>query len=341
MKNSEGFYAPPEKPKLIKSADLLHVAKSHVLLAPLHVIDIDFPFLKDFMMGILPTELLLLGAKTGSGKTQILTEFSLMWSRLGKRVAFIALEAEPEEIELRILYKLYCKAYLEDKDKDPNLYLDFRRWRFGRLEKDFAKYDQIVDEQYLVVTKNLSTHYMKKAEFTIIDLIDLMDDVKMNADVCIIDHLHYFDLLDNKNDLQGMRQLMKRVRILNLESKIPFVMAAHLRKDIDKLMPGVDDFMGSSDISKIATSAIMLAAKPDGYNSRLGTQSTLISVPKLRGGGGTRLIGEVDFSVSHQMYLPTYALNSISQKGDKLYAIQREDYPRWAKTPEEQWTFDI
>lgn len=282
--------------------------------------------------------LFLLGDFTVTHNTQLLTELALMWTSLGKRVAFIALEAEPEEIEQRIYYKLLCQAYLADRDRDKSVYLDFRRWRFGLMQSVFEKYEAQVDPIYKEKTAKLYTHYMQKTEFTIIDLVDLMDDVQQSADVCIIDHLHYFDLVGSTNDMQGIKQLMKRVRQINLEYKIPFVMAAHLRKDVDTVVPNVEDFMGSSDIPKIATSAILIAPKPDSYNPAYGTVTTLFSVPKLRGGGGTRLLGEVDFSISHQMYLPTYTLSTQSTKGDKIYALERENYPRWAKTPEDQYT---
>jgi hypothetical protein len=329
-----------KKPKLVASKDLYHLTQSHIELAPSQVLPIKFPFLTDFMMGILRTELLLVGAKTGSGKTQFLTELALQWSRMGKRVAFIALEAEPEEIEQRILYKILCKFYLNDPKKVPGVYLDFRRWRFGMLETVFAPYKGQAEIEFQSEVKNLHCHYMQKAEFTIIDLVDLMDDIEKSCDVCIVDHLHYFDLIGSTNDMMGMKQLMKRIREINLKSGVPFVMAAHLRKDLQCVMPTVDDFMGSSDIPKIATSAILLAPKPDGYKAKDGTMTTLFSVPKLRGGGASRVLAEIDYSISHQMYLPLYTLSTLSAKGDKLYAIEKENWPRWARSTEDQWSFD-
>jgi len=330
-----------KKPKLVASKDLFHLTQSHIELAPSQVLPIAFPFLKDFMLGIMRTELLLVGAKTGAGKTAFLTELAIQWSAMGKRVAFIALEAEPEEIEQRILYKILSKCFLEDPQRDCTVYLDFRRWRFGMLEKAFAPYMQKAEEIFQKKTENLYTHYMQKSQFTIIDLVDLMDEIQKSADVCIVDHLHYFDLLGSTNDMTGMKQLMKRIREINLNSGVPFVMAAHLRKDLQCIMPGVEDFMGSSDIPKIATSAILLAPKPDSYDPERGTVTTLFSVPKLRGGGASRVLAEIDYSIPHQMYLPLYTLSTLAPKGDKLYAIEKDNWPRWAKSTEEQWTFDF
>lgn len=292
------------------------------------------------MISILPTELVLVGAKSGVGKTEFLTQMALRWGKT-KRVGFVALEAEPEEIEQRILYKIYAETYLKDRARNPRVHLDFRRYRLGLMNDELSKYDEEARALFEEQTKNLFTHYMQRSSFTIIDLIDLMDDVRGNCDVCIIDHLHYFDMMGARSDMEGMRELMRRIREINLQSKIPFVCAAHLRKDNLSLMPGLDDFMGSSDIAKIATSAIMIAPKPDGYNPATNVATTLMGVPKLRGGGGTKLVAELDYSLTYQRYLANYSLSVVSQKGDKIHAIEREKYPRWAKTPEDQYTYEF
>lgn len=285
-------------------------------------------------------KLFLLGDFTVTHNTEFLTQMALLWGKT-KRVGFIALEAEPEEIEQRILYKLYAAEVLSDSQRDRSVHLDYRRYRLGMMNKELEKYDSIVQEKFEAQTANLFTYYMQKSSFSIIDLVDLMDDVSLNCDVCIIDHLHYFDMLGSRNDMEGMRDLMRRIREINLASKIPFVCAAHLRKDNISIMPGLDDFMGSSDIAKIATTAIMIAPKPDGYNAKTNCSTTLMSVPKLRGGGGTKIIAELEYSLTYQKYLPIYTLSTVSQKGDKVYAIERDSYPKWAKSPEDHFTYDF
>jgi len=101
-------------------------------------------------------------------------------------------------------------------------------------------------------------------------------------------------------------------------------------------MPSVEDFMGTSDIPKIATSAILLASKPGSYRPDRGTVTTLFSVPKLRQGGGSRLLAEIEFSIPYQSYLPFYSLTMQNLKGDKLEPLEKEHYPRWAKTLENE-----
>jgi len=329
-----------EKPKLTRSSDLFHLTRSHIEIAPSISLPLPFPFLEDFIISILPTELVLVGAKSGVGKSEFLTQMALRWGKT-KRVAFLALEAEPEEIEQRILYKIYADLYLRDKSRNHGTHFDFRRYRLGLMNAELEKYDMKAQVLFEEQTRNLFTHYMQKSSFTIIDLIDLMDDVRANCDVCIIDHLHYFDMMGARSDMEGMRDLMRRIREINLGSGIPFVCAAHLRKDNLSLMPSLDDFMGSSDIAKIATTAIMIAPKPEGYNSATNTATTLMSVPKLRGGGGTKIVAELEFSLTYQRYLPSYTLSLVSQKGDKIHAIEREKYPKWAKTPEKQFEVEF
>jgi hypothetical protein len=276
--------------------------------------------------------LFLLGDFTVTHNTQFLTELALNWSRMGKRVCFIALEAEPEEIEQRILYKVYCNEFRKDPLRDKSAYIEYRRWRLGRLDHIFKKYHSAVVEKTKRLTANIYTHYMTKAEFTVVDMAMMIDEIRTTADVCIVDHLHYFDLLSATSDLTAMKSLMKKIREMNLAAKVPFVMAAHLRKDLQSIMPSVEDFMGSSDIPKIATCAILLAPKPDSYDPVNGIVQTLFSIPKMRGGGQARVIAEIPYSIVNQEYYPTYTLSTVSPKGDKLTPIPLENYPRWSKS---------
>jgi replicative DNA helicase len=63
-------------------------------------------FLDEAVGGIYSNDLVLYGAKTGIGKTQLATITAMANAANGKRVHFFALEAEQHEIERRIKYQI-------------------------------------------------------------------------------------------------------------------------------------------------------------------------------------------------------------------------------------------
>jgi replicative DNA helicase len=61
-------------------------------------------FLDDYLRCIMPNDLILLGAETGAGKTELARHIGAANARNGKRVYYFALEAEDKEIERRTKY---------------------------------------------------------------------------------------------------------------------------------------------------------------------------------------------------------------------------------------------
>ena len=74
-------------------------------------------FLDDILRGILPHDLILLGASTGAGKTEAAKQIAMHNALLGKRVHYFALEAEPKEIERRVKYALLVHHLRTDKSR--------------------------------------------------------------------------------------------------------------------------------------------------------------------------------------------------------------------------------
>src|SRR5207302_723892 len=70
-------------------------------------------FLDLMLGGIALFDLILIGAKTNRGKTELATIIATMNAARGKRVHYIALEAEDIEIERRTKYKLLAKLVNE------------------------------------------------------------------------------------------------------------------------------------------------------------------------------------------------------------------------------------
>lgn len=290
------------------------------------------PFLDDALIGISPSDLVLLGAPSGVGKTQLCTNIALANMREGKRVHFMALEAEQFEIERRLKYQLLTDAYFKaDRSlRVPGLHLSYDRWLMGDFLKPLADFELLTAKAFEQNYRDLFCYY-KQDRFTLTDLIENVVSSAPDSDLFIIDHVHYFDL-DDDNENRAMKQIAKTVRDLALEEGKPIILVAHLRKrdrQNEDLVPGIDEFHGSSDLTKIATKVITLA--PGGRTAD-GCFETFIRIPKNRlNGGCTRFLGRVMFDPKRNSYEAQYKIgrSSLSKKSG-FEELDRDLLPDWA-----------
>lgn len=249
-----------------KIMEKLNHAKDKAIFTGVKVID-------DVFGGILPNDIILLGAKTGVGKTALASKIALHNTMLGKKIYMYALEAEPEEIQMRILYEsLVSKA----RAINPRKKYNFKHWRLGRYTDLDDYYEKCLEK--LNNFENLYIYY-RKNEFGIDDFVKLTMSVKDDADLIIIDHIHYFD---GVNENEALSDAVKKIRDISLLMGVPVIILAHLRKSQGndfKLVPSIDDFHGSSDLSKICTKGVILSSGGQSGDS----VRTLFSFPKFRG----------------------------------------------------------
>lgn len=305
------------------------LTRSLLQAAGSHRTSFGIDFLDDALYGMLPNDLVLIGAKSGRGKSALAVNIAKHNAMLGKRVVFIALEAEPNEVEMRLRYQLEAGLYFKDDTRNKNLIVNYRNWRFGKLETDFKGYALQAKELFAQKFKSLVTVYRQES-FNFEDLQAVLERTKNSADLFILDHLHYMDLESGNDQHYQISKLMKQMRSMNLFYNKPFVVVAHLRKNIESLLPSTEDFMGSSDIGKNATTCIMVTPRPDAFDPLNQTQETIFSIPKSRTGGLGGLCGMMQFSLRHQQYLPFYKLATVGSKSDNVKELQETQYPDWA-----------
>ena len=133
------------------------------------------------------------------------------------------------------------KGFITNKDE--------KLWKY----RDAVKEDLINDcEEYLHV-------YKRKRALDIDMLTEQLVLAKTNADLVIIDHLHYFDFV-TANEHQELTQILKKIRELIVQSRVAIVLISHLRKKTkDRFLPENEDFHGSSNIPKQADTCIIVS----------------------------------------------------------------------------------
>lgn len=296
-------------------------------------------FLDEATGGIKTTDLILLGAGSGAGKTELATHIAYTNAKNGKRVAYFALEAEEFEIERRLKYKAIANFYFHGLYKTLKVEnLNYQDWcdnKFPQLEK---YEDEIWRCTLGDVINNIATKYRTRGDYTVDDFEKDLMEVQSRMDLIIVDHLHYFDF-DDVNENRAVKQIVKKIRDLSLISKKPIVLIAHVRKRDKKdtsLMPDLEDFHGTSDIGKIATKAIMIAPNKSFLPSLTRTKwSTLFRVVKNRRAGDRKgPIAACLFDITKNAYDQEYLLGYEEYDKTEKCAVftQAPDAPPWAKS---------
>lgn len=290
-------------------------------------------FLDDALRGIYPDDLVLLGAPSGVGKTQLCCNIAEANIEDGKRVHYVALEASRYEIERRLKYPLVAERYYADA-KRPVLprKLNYPDWLLGEFSDQLKPYEDEAHKFFEGAYKDLFIHY-KSGRFGVAELIATVQYCARETNLIIIDHVHYFDF-DDDNENRAIKDIAKCVRDLAIEENTPIILVAHLRKrdrQNDELVAGLDEFHGSSDLTKIATKVVTVSP---GRPTNTGSYETFFRIPKNRiDGGVTRYVARELFSPKTGGYeRGGYQLGWAGQQRSKGFeGIGGDLYPAWSR----------
>jgi hypothetical protein len=129
-----------------------------------------------------------------------------------------------------------------------------------------------------------------------------------------------------------MKEIVKTIKWISDFIEKPIVLVAHLRKRdrrFNELAAGMDEFHGSSDITKIATKVITLGKG----NMISPTQcETYIRIPKNRiDGSVTFYIAKLIFDFKKNSYIPQYTLGKLENMGQEFKPLEEQEIPKWMK----------
>lgn len=295
----------------------------------LNILNFGIDFLDDALGGVFPGDLVLIGAPTGMGKTQLCTDIALHNSRAGKNIIFFPLEAEVNEIERRMAYKLYASFYFDDDEKMKTEYpVSYLNWYMGRLIKAFEKYHDAV-ENLMANIQNVKTVY-RGDEFSVKDLLNYIGEFKASKpDLLIIDHAHYFDY-DSDKENTSLKEIAKACRTITQIAGIPIILVAQLRKGLRsdrEICPSIDEFHGTSDLTKIATRVVTFS-----HGKLIGNEDlkeTFIRVCKCRKGSqAAAYVAKSYYNLKQNQYEAKYKLGKLTSSGKEWEPLIKK--PLWA-----------
>ena len=281
-------------------------------------------FLNDLCYGILPSEVVVVGAASGIGKTQFANDLAIENSKNGKKVYLFSLEGHKDEVISRLKYKYICSEYY----KNPSgIEMSYPKFLMNKIS-DIDQYEEGFKNYMKSVQGNLFL-YDRKDTLSSDLLIEKIGKINQ-ADLIILDHLHYLSLEDSFENSQ-LTQVMRTIKDISELRGIPFVIISHLRKktkDRD-ILPDNDDFHGTSNITKIASTCITISPWYPFDNEKEDISATLFRVTKSRSGAQKKYIGQVGYNRKLNKYSNSYKVCKI-EKGD-LVQMDYENYPSWAR----------
>ncbi len=288
-------------------------------------------FLDDTMRGILPHDLVLIGAATGAGKTDLVTGIARENARRGAEVSYFALEAEPREIERRIKFAILnelCEHHgVQGRDR-----LNYPDWYIGKCEDVVGKLNAEADA---IMAKKLATlhTYYRGSKFDHEDLRRLFLAEQSRTDLFIVDHFHVMDMPEDTDEFRAYKKTMQVIRDLVISAGVPMILVAHLRKRdmrAKRIVPDIEDFHGSSDLGKICTRAVLLAPAHSVPSGNPMTANTFVHVPKDRIGGASGLVALHEYHRGLRSYATRYRLGRPVDGWTDWEELKPEARPRWA-----------
>ncbi len=295
-------------------------------------ISYNVSFLDDALRALMPDDLVLFGAETGIGKTELAQSIGMGAARRGLRVHYFALEAGKLEIEQRTKYKMLCEfAARSGRDLSTVSYAD---WMLMRCEDVFGDLDEEVEYE-MESLSNFHTFYKRDSErFTPERIVQCIDEIHGETDLMVLDHLHYVDV-DDDNENRGAKRIIQVCRDVTLSLQKPMIAVVHLRKGdtgprAKELVPHLDRVHGSSEIVKICTRVVMLArANGQPYHPTLSP--TYMAVQKDRVSGSPRAVALCQFDIRRRSYAESYTLGRAKPGSDVFVPLDMQDVPRWAR----------
>ena len=319
------------------SADRLEGEEKRRLDLAAKSVPYGISFLDDAIAGITPNDLVMIGGRSGMGKTELARMIATNVAQSAP-VFYFALEAEQDEIERRAKYTEMGKLYRANHDKIPRGKIDYLHWYKGLLQEDLDKpYGKLAEEIAKKKMKNLKTFYRKGGAFTIDNLNKKIYEIYKEARLIIVDHIHYVDF-EGGEENREMKRLIGTVRNVSLSLGVPVICVSHLRKGErgrDKaLIPNQEDFHGSSDIAKTATVCIIIGGARGliSSDSRTVGKATYMRIPKSRLGGSLLYYCGVTFfdTITNEYKYP-YALGHLNFSETKWFPEEPDQIPQWAK----------
>lgn len=300
--------------------------------------------LDDALDCIMPNDLVVIGADSGAGKSDLGLKIAANNAKSGKKVAVFYLEGGEYEAMARIKWTDICEEYYKNYTNE-HIDMDYKKWVTNQIKnKCITEIESKVWGKYQNMYKNNLDLFPVKSGFTFNDFyLELMDYSKLEKniiagkvhfeiDLIIIDHLQYFNLPEGETEITQITKILREVKTLSDNYDIPVILISHLRKKgKDRGLPDQEDFYGSSNIPKISTTSIIISkdTKNESFDNLMPTYFRIV---KSRVGVQSNYCARINYNLIKREYEKEYTLHFVNERGVvKDDPINYINMPKWAK----------
>ena len=176
---------------------------------------------------------IVLGAKSGSGKTTFAFDMAQKNALIGHKVLFISLEMEEKEIKESLARK---KAGITIEEELNYNIPDNKRKYYDKKLKDISEMEF------------LYFRGIRRGGATWEELLEIIYEFE-ELDLILIDNLDLIDGKNGENDLERQKRIVKNIMAFTADKQVPIVLIHHYRKgNIKSGIPNEDDLSGSKKI---------------------------------------------------------------------------------------------
>jgi len=303
--------------------------------------------LDDPLIAIAKNELVVIGADSGSGKSTLVLDIARYNAKNNRKVALFYLEGGHMEAMQKMKWRDIVELYYKQHEKGEYREMDFRKWALNCLEDNLLDLSAKVYNEWKETYNDNIFFYPITEDFKIDELLDSLlgfhklietpynefkKDEKYDLDLIIIDHLQYFSLNRDDNEITEITKIIREVKKITDYYNIPVILVSHLRKKgKDRGLPDQEDFYGSSNIPKIATTAITITNDTSLDNLKDEIFPTYFRIVKSRIGVRPNYAIRCDYNLNLKEYDKMYQICRLDSMGNILPDLEFKDYPKWAK----------
>lgn len=229
----------------------------------------DVDWINNSLGAIFPTDLIVVGASSGCGKSEMVLNLAYHNALRGKKILYYQLEMDNAEI-------IHRRRIARMNQMLGTYYIENRDYYMNRMTEDQRKAFEIAVKEENAISDKIMIY--NGDGLSLNKFLETFKEHGIHSDLVIVDHLHYFSM-DSQNQSQEIGLIMREIKKLT-RMGVPIVLVSHLVKRNEKNEPELNDLFGSSNIGKEASVCIMLARNDE---------NTTIYIKKSRmDGGGQR-----------------------------------------------------
>lgn len=195
--------------------------------------------LDEGIFGLHRTQLTVVAARPGIGKTSLVCQVALNLVRQNIKVAFLSLEMTKESI----LERMFC---IENNINGFDLIMG----KFGEREQNlFSKFSsEIAGTPLRIIDDYCHTEN---------ELYTLIEHLQFRPDVIILDHLQHIQSIGKRSQWETLTEYLRYLKEISMKHKIAIVCLSQINREGDEA-PSMTNLKGTGGIEEMADHVLLM-----------------------------------------------------------------------------------